>query len=102
MLKKISSRFVIILLILVWNNSCYLQRPQVSEDELKSLRKDVDALKERQAATQKEIQEIKNTLQVKQPPPPPPFKETTLSIKGDQSQGNKDAKLVLIEFFDYQ
>jgi len=74
-----------------------------SAEELKALENEVKALKEGQQAIQKEIQEIKSSLRAQQEPPvPPAFKETVMSIEGYPFMGNKDAKLTIIEFSDYQ
>lgn len=74
-----------------------------SAEEFKALENEVKALKEAQQAIQKEIQEIKSSLRAQQEPPvPPPFKETVMSIEGSPFLGNKDAKLTIIEFSDYQ
>jgi hypothetical protein len=87
-------------LLLACAYPCFSQEAKQAGGELTDLKKDIDALKEGQKAIQKDLQEIKNLLSAKQAAPE--FKETVLSIKGDQFKGNKEAKLVLIEFFDYQ
>jgi len=69
-------------------------------DEIKTLREEIKALREGQNAIQKELQEIKGLLAPK--PAAPQFKETVLSIEGKPFKGNKEAKLTLIEFFDFQ
>ena len=75
-------------------------------DEIKSLRDEIKALKEGQSAIQRDIQEIKNLLRTRQaqpqPPSPPEFKEAVLSIDSGHARGDKNAKLVMIEFSDYQ
>ena len=75
-----------------------------SSDELKALKDDVKALKEGQAAIQKDLQEIKNLLRTRQAQPqaPPEFKEAMIDIAGDPFKGVDTAKLVLIEFSEYQ
>jgi len=82
------------------NLSSAQESKQVSAGEFSDLKKEIEAIKEGQKAIQKDIEEIKNLLRAK--PSSPEFKEAVVSIKGDQFRGNKDAKLVLIEFFDYQ
>ncbi|MCX5886887.1 MAG: hypothetical protein NT096_13415 [Proteobacteria bacterium] len=82
--------------------SCSPRQSTRPDDELNSLKKDIETLKAGQTAIQKDLQEIKSILQGRQAPPPPEFKEATLSIKDDQFKGNKEAKVVLIEFMDYQ
>jgi len=93
---------VLIVLCALCIHSCSPRQSARPDDELNSLKKDIDALKAGQTAIQKDLQEIKNLLRAKQAPQPPKFKEATLSIKDDQFKGNKEAKLALIEFFDYQ
>jgi len=74
-----------------------------SAEEFKALEDEVKALKEGQQAIQKEIQEIRSSIRAQQEQPvPPPFKETVMSIEGSPSMGNKDAKLTIVEFSDYQ
>ena len=68
-----------------------------SSEELKALRKEIEALKEGQRAIQKELQEIRNILQGKQLP-----QEVVLNVADNPFKGDKNAKLALIEFSDYQ
>ena len=76
---------------------------QTAED-LKSLREEIKALKEGQTGIQRDLQEIKNLLRMRQaqPPAPPPFKEAVVNIDAGHIKGDKDAKLVMIDFSDYQ
>jgi hypothetical protein len=71
-----------------------------SSKDLNAVKEDIKALKEGQQAIQKDIQEIKNQLKAK--PAPAEFKETVINVDGDPFKGNKDAKLAVIEFSDYQ
>jgi hypothetical protein len=72
-------------------------------DDLSGLRKDIDALKEGQAALLRELQQIKNLLSA---PPPAPragaAPEAVLTVRDGTSKGSKDAKVTLVEFTDYQ
>ncbi len=76
--------------------------------ELKEIKKDIEELKKGQEGIQKEIQEIKKLLQTRQAPMPPPaptpaeFKEIIINVKNDPFKGSKEAKLAIIEIFDYQ
>jgi len=70
-------------------------------DEIKALRKDVDTLKEGQAAVQKELQEIKGLLRAR-PSAAAPSAEAVVSVDGAPFKGNKDARVTLVEFTDYQ
>jgi hypothetical protein len=72
-------------------------------EELKSLREEIKALKEGQAAIQKDLQEIKNLLtRPAQPQGPPPFKEAVVSIDAGHVKGRREATLVMIDFSEYQ
>jgi protein-disulfide isomerase len=69
-----------------------------SANDLKELRKAIEALKAGQRETQKTVQIIKDILMGKQPP----LEDVYISTVGAQSQGNPTAKVTLIEFSDYQ
>ncbi len=75
-----------------------------TREELKTLKDEVKTLKEGQNSIQKDLQEIKNLLRTQQAQPqaPPVFKEAAVSIDAGQVMGDKDAKLVMIDFSDYQ
>ncbi len=68
--------------------------------EIKALKEEIKSLKEEQSVNQKDLQDIKKLLQTKQAPPE--FKEAVINIQGAPAKGDKNAKLVLIEFSDYQ
>lgn len=70
--------------------------------EMERLRQDLEAIKEGQEAMRKELGEIKKLLQPRQPPPPVQAIDTVLDIGDAPVKGNKDAKLTLMEFSDYQ
>ena len=72
-----------------------------SADELTRLRREIDELKEGQRAIQKDLQVIKALLQTHGLLPEEP-KNLFLDIAGRPFKGNKDARLVLIEFSEYQ
>jgi len=95
-MKKLVGLAVLILLILFNVQPGFSQ----TSEEMKTLREDIKALKDGQTAIKKELQDIKTLLRTKQAPPE--FKETVISIEGDPFKGDKNAKLVLIEFSDYQ
>lgn len=70
-------------------------------DEVKSLRKEIEELREGQKAIQKDLQQIKTLLQGQGLLPEEP-KNLFLDIAGKPYKGNKDARLMLIEFSEYQ
>ena len=74
---------------------------QPSED-LKNLRKDVDAVKEGVKAIQSDLQEIKNLLRARPAAAPAPDQPFVMSIEGVPLKGDKTAKVMVVEFTDYQ
>jgi hypothetical protein len=74
-----------------------------SGEDVETLKKEIETLKEGQKSIQKDLDELKKLLQAKQRPPArPAFKEAVIDIDDAPAKGQKDAKLVLIEFSDYQ
>ncbi len=72
-------------------------------EDIQTLKKDVESLKAGQKQIEKELQDLKKQLQARQAPPAPaPFKETEIDIDHAPAKGEKSAKLVFIEFSDYQ
>jgi hypothetical protein len=70
-------------------------------DELGALKKDVQRLKEGQAAIQKELEGIKGLLRAR-PTAAAPAQEAVVKIDGAQFKGEKGAKVTLVDFTDYQ
>ncbi len=70
-------------------------------DEMRGLRKEIDELKENQKTIQKDLQQIKSLLQAQGLVPEEP-KNLFIETGGKPFRGNKDARLVLIEFSEYQ
>jgi protein-disulfide isomerase len=71
-----------------------------SSDDINALKKEIEVLKEGQKAIQKDIQEIKNSLRAKQAPPE--FKEAVIELGNNPFKGDKNAKVTIVEFSDYQ
>lgn len=96
-------RFFISLVGLILLSLCSAQPglTQTSE-ELKALRKEIETLKQGQSAIHKELQEIKTLLRGRVATPPPEPQNVVLSVKDDPFKGDKNAKLTLVEFSDYQ
>ncbi len=95
--KLFSAVFVVVLLLL----NSHQAFPQ-STEELKALRKDLEELKRGQSAIQKDLEAIKSLLQPRQPPPPVQPVNLVFSIDSGPFKGNKNARVTLIEFTDYQ
>ncbi len=71
-------------------------------DELKALRKELEALKEGQTAIQKDLQEIKTLLRARPAPAPGEPRDVMLEVEGAPFKGERHAKVTLIDFSDYQ
>jgi len=72
--------------------------PAQTSSDVAELRRDVDAMKARQEEMQKSLQLIKDMLMGKQPP----LDNVYISTAGAHSQGDPSAKVMLVEFSDYQ
>ncbi len=73
-----------------------------TSEELSAVRKEIQAIKEGQTAIQKELQEIKDLLRARPVPPQGEPQNIVLSVDGDPFKGDRNAKLTLIDFSDYQ
>ncbi len=71
-------------------------------DDLKALRKEIEALKEEQRAIRKEIQDLVNSLRDRGAPSTRDLRDLTISVGRGPSQGNDNAVLTIVEFSDYQ
>ncbi len=70
-------------------------------EEIKNLRKEMESLKENQKAIQKELQEIKGVLRARGLLEEDP-QNLFIDLSGKPFKGNKNAKLILIEFSEYE
>ena len=86
------------LVLLGFLTACTGQAQSQSNDDLK---KEIQSLKEGQQAIQKDLQEIKTLLQRPAGPPPPP-QNVVLDLGKYPFKGERNAKLTLVEFSDYQ
>lgn len=80
-----------------------------SSEEIQTLKKAIDTLRENQQRIERELTEIKNLLRARPaaapaaaPPRPDEPKNLVLSLDGEHVKGDKGAKLVLVDFTDYQ
>ncbi len=74
------------------------QQPSSTDD----LRKEIQALSEAVKAMQKDLADIKAMLQSRAQGPPPPPENVVLDLANHPVRGNSAAKLILVEFSDYQ
>jgi len=75
---------------------------QAPGDDLRAVRKEIEGLKEGQAAIQKDLQEIKTLLRTRPAAAPAEPLNVVLSVEGAPFKGDKRAKVTLIDFSDYQ
>lgn len=91
--------------VLAWM-ALVLIAPQISlgqsSEELRALRKELEEIKKGQSAIQKELEAIKSLLQPRQPPSPVQPVNVVFTIDSDPFKGDKNARVTLIEFTDYQ
>lgn len=79
--------------------------PAQSADDTAGIKKDIEALKDGQQAIQKDLQEIKRLLAARPAagaPAPEQALNAIISIDGEPTKGDKNAKLTLVEFSEYQ
>ncbi len=96
-MKRLNLRLSLGLALATFLAAPFAPAQQESMDELK---KDIEILKEGQKAMQKDMQEIKALLQKSQPAAPP--QSVVLELGNGPFKGERNAKLTLIEFSDYQ
>jgi len=96
-MKRLTVLAVLVFLILFCTQIGFAQ----TSKEIKALKEDVRSIKEGQTTIQKDLQEIKKLL-ASRPAQPAEFKEAIINIQGAPTKGDKTAKLVLMEFSDYQ
>jgi len=93
---------ILSLMLFLGNQTAVAQTTQ----EYQELKREIESLKQGQAGLKKDLQEIKKLIQgIKQPAAQgggDEFKEAIIDIRGAPIRGDKKAKLVFIEFTDYQ
>jgi protein-disulfide isomerase len=95
-MKKYVVLGVIALLLFAFSLPAFAQ----SSGDINTLKKEIETLKEGQKSMQKDIQDIKNSLRAKQAPPE--FKEAVIELGDNPFKGDKNAKVTLVEFSDFQ
>jgi len=75
---------------------------QGASDELRAVRKEIEALKEGQAAIQKDLQEIKSLLRARPAAAPAEPRDVVLGVEDAPFKGERHATVTLIDFSDYQ
>lgn len=88
----------LLLASLVWSAPCAAQQPAAPGD----LQKQVDRLKAQVEAMQKDLDEIKELLAPLRAQMPPKPETIALDLGDRPTRGDPSARLVLVEFTDYQ
>lgn len=79
--------------------------PLLAQEEGDDIRTEIEALKQGQRNIQKQLNEIKRMLQRQRQQPArqgPQVKDVVFDLGANEVMGEKDARLTLIEFTDYQ
>ena len=101
---KVATLAASIVLLISLAPGAYAQRSarqtRQRDAELRALREEVEALRQEQRAMREELQEIKRLLEeiAKNTAP----RQRTVSVDDDPALGESTAKVVLIDFSDYQ
>ncbi len=73
-----------------------------TSEELQALRNDIEALRAGQAALGRELEEIKGLLRARAAPPATAPSNAVLNIKDHPFKGDRNARVTLVEFSDFQ
>jgi len=87
----------LILIILLFTQPALAQ----TSDQLKGLKKEIENLRENQKAIQKDLQEIKGVLRARGLLEEDP-QNLFIDLSGKPFKGDKNAKLILMEFSEYE
>ena len=75
---------------------------QTTDELLQGLRKDIDALRQGQLQLQRELQELRGSLRPRAGQPEEQPQNLVLSLDDAPVKGEPAARLVLLDFTDYQ
>lgn len=105
-MKRVAALCAVLTVMACLSPAATAQRrtPPSTAQEVRELREEVRALKDGQEAMQKDLQEIKRLLQQARGPAQPqaPAMPEFVSVDDDPSIGSADARVVMIDFSDYQ
>ena len=88
--------------VLIFSTQLSFGQRRPTTEEIQSLRKDVDTIKANQAEIEKTVRELKDLARAGQPAPSPAPESILLGIDDDPVKGDRNARLVLVEFSDFQ
>lgn len=102
-MKTITAVAAVFILLSSFPHAAYAQRRTSTTVELRELKEEIRQLKEEQEEMRKDLQEIKRLLErARGGPPPAPAGPEFVSVDDDPAQGDAGARVVLIDFSDYQ
>jgi hypothetical protein len=101
---RAGARVALVVAALIATLAGALPAPAQQEEEIRALRRAIDELAESQRRIERELRELKGLLQARPGPPPPsePPRDLVLSLEGLPMKGAPGARLVLVDFTDYQ
>ena len=91
----------VIILLSCAPHAAFAQRRPSTNEQVRELREEVRRLREEQESMRKELQEIKRLLEQARGPAAPAAPEF-ISVDDDPAQGSATARVVIIDFSDYQ
>jgi hypothetical protein len=97
-MKRLAALAVLALPLLVGTGQSAAQGGPQTEQLLREMKRDIDGLK-------RDLQEIKTLLRSRgaaEAPPDDNPKNLVLDLEGVQTKGDRNARLVLVDFTDYQ
>ncbi|MGQ0835030.1 MAG: thioredoxin domain-containing protein [Gammaproteobacteria bacterium] len=89
--------FLILIQVTLWVTPAHAG----AGEDVELLKKEIDALREGQAAIREEVKELRALLEARQGSPRSEVRNIGVTVEGSPFLGRKDAALTLIEFYDY-
>jgi len=100
--RSLTAAGLVLMGFLVWQPAA----AQPTDELLRALQREVETLKQGQGALQRDLEEIKRLLRARQvpaqPAPDDQPRNLRLSLDDSPAKGDASARLVLVDFTDYQ
>jgi hypothetical protein len=85
-----------------WDHGLLLGAREAQQTSIEDLKKEIQTLTHTIKEMQKDLQEIKTHVRGRTPTAAAPPQNVLLDLANNPSQGERTAKLTLVEFSDYQ